>query len=259
MPDAAAPPNGASFPHNVDADNASPSVARPRVVIVSSVRLFREGLAELAARARVWHSVVTAQDAAEVRSCMNTAEPTVALIDASDTDALELARYLARARSVIGVIAFAATDDVEARLLLAEAGVCGYVSREGSIADVMEVVEKVRLGELDCSPRLAAALARRLAKLADSSEVDHRAELLSYREREIVRLIDRGMSNKEIARVLKIEVATVKNHIHHILHKLGVHRRGEAAAILRRWHGAVSGRRAEFTAAPTRSIAVDRK
>ena len=58
---------------------------------------------------------------------------------------------------------------------------------------------------------------------------------LSHREREIVQLVDSGMSNKEIASRLHIEMATVKNHMHHILHKLGVQRRGEAAAALRRW------------------------
>jgi DNA-binding NarL/FixJ family response regulator len=56
---------------------------------------------------------------------------------------------------------------------------------------------------------------------------------LTPREIEIVRLIDEGLSNREIGRRLAIEVATVKNHVHHVLEKLQVHRRGEAAARLR--------------------------
>jgi DNA-binding NarL/FixJ family response regulator len=59
-------------------------------------------------------------------------------------------------------------------------------------------------------------------------------EALTAREREILRLIDDGCSNKEIAQRLSIEVTTVKNHVHHILEKLGVRRRAEAAAALRR-------------------------
>jgi two-component system, NarL family, nitrate/nitrite response regulator NarL len=56
---------------------------------------------------------------------------------------------------------------------------------------------------------------------------------LTSREQEILALIDDGMSNKEIARRLTIEVRTVKNHVHNLLEKLQVHRRGEAAALVR--------------------------
>jgi two-component system nitrate/nitrite response regulator NarL len=252
MTDIAAPYSGASLPHAFPPDSA-PAANRARIMIVSSVRLFRDGLALLAARAGTWDSVVVACNLDEVRARLTAAQPTVALIDAADASTLDLARFLARSRTIVGVIAFAATDDVDGRLLLAEAGVSGYISRDGSMADVMDAVERARAGELDCSPRMSAALARRLAKLAHGDEIDGRAELLSYREREIVRLIDTGMSNKEISRTLHIEVATVKNHIHHILHKLGVHRRGEAAAILRRWYSAVAARHADY--APT----LDRK
>ena len=56
---------------------------------------------------------------------------------------------------------------------------------------------------------------------------------LTRRETEIVQLIDQGLSNKEIAQRLGIDIYTVKNHVHNILEKLRVHRRGEAAARMR--------------------------
>jgi len=56
---------------------------------------------------------------------------------------------------------------------------------------------------------------------------------LTSREQDIIALIDRGLSNKEIARQLKISLPTVKNHVHNILEKLPVGRRGVAAALLR--------------------------
>jgi DNA-binding NarL/FixJ family response regulator len=56
---------------------------------------------------------------------------------------------------------------------------------------------------------------------------------LTSREQDIIALIDRGLSNKEIARQLKISLPTVKNHVHNILEKLQVSRRGAAAALLR--------------------------
>ena len=56
---------------------------------------------------------------------------------------------------------------------------------------------------------------------------------LTAREAEILELVEAGWSNKEIARRLKISGATVKNHMHHLLQKLQVSRRGQAAALLR--------------------------
>ena len=80
---------------------------------------------------------------------------------------------------------------------------------------------------------MTASLLRRVAALAAGNGGGLPRAQLTSREREIVGLIDRGLSNKEIARDLGIEVATVKNHVHNILEKLQVHRRGEAAARVR--------------------------
>jgi DNA-binding NarL/FixJ family response regulator len=84
-----------------------------------------------------------------------------------------------------------------------------------------------------CSPSFAAALLRRVADLAHLREVPGPGLVLTAREREIVGLIDDGLSNKQIAQQLCIQLATVKNHVHHILHKLGVNGRLEAAARFR--------------------------
>jgi DNA-binding NarL/FixJ family response regulator len=84
--------------------------------------------------------------------------------------------------------------------------------------------------ELVCSPRIAGMLFRRIA--ANGSERSHGPDngALTRREYEIVSLMTEGLSNKEIARQLRIQIATVKNHIHSILAKLHVRRRGEVAA-----------------------------
>jgi DNA-binding NarL/FixJ family response regulator len=85
------------------------------------------------------------------------------------------------------------------------------------------------------SPRAAAALLRRVGALAaDRPAVSSPRGELTAREREIVELIALGLSNKAIAARLHVEIATVKNHVHNILDKLQVHRRGEIAAHLGR-------------------------
>src|SRR5262249_56738057 len=97
---------------------------------------------------------------------------------------------------------------------------------------VMAIESAVRQ-ELRCDARMAATLCRRLAALAGSTPT-LRDSTLTGREQEILALVDNGLSNKDIARRLNIEVATVKNHVHSVLGKLGVSTRGQAAASLHR-------------------------
>ena len=84
-----------------------------------------------------------------------------------------------------------------------------------------------------CSPRLAGSLLRRLWSLAPAKAARSAHAGLTCREQEIAALIGKGLSNKDIAVRLHIEVATVKNHVHHVLEKLQVTRRGQAAARAR--------------------------
>jgi len=126
--------------------------------------------------------------------------------------------------------------ETEAEVIqLAEAGVAGYVLPDGSLDDLIIAVESAVRGELYCPPRVAFTLLRRVGAIALGSaaakqeEAGHPVHDLTGREREILRLVDQGMSNKQIARQLGIEVATAKNHVHNILRKLHVHRRIEAS------------------------------
>lgn len=208
------------------------------VLVVSATRLVRDGLAELLLRDRAQQLVRVAGSSDDAITTVRGGPAAIVLLDAGTPDAAGIARRLASEPAVRGVIAFAVADDVASRVTLAECGVRGYVSHDGSLAELLAATDAALHDELHCDPTLAAALARRLASMR--SERLDRVSALSHRERDIVRLVDDGMSNKEIAHRLHIELATVKNHMHHILHKLGVQRRGEAAAALRRWRSASS-------------------
>ena len=91
-------------------------------------------------------------------------------------------------------------------------------------------------GETIISPKLAASLFQRLAeerRRREAGPAASPASELTLRERQILSLVEQGLTNKEIARQLGIELATVKNHVHSILEKLDVRRRGEAAAVFK--------------------------
>ena len=120
-------------------------------------------------------------------------------------------------------------DDAEL-MAWAEAGAAGFVLRDSSIDELRLAVAAAAQGEVHCSPALTARFVRRLQSRAAESPGAGPRVPLTRREREIVFHIDQGCSNKEIARRLGIELATVKNHVHHILEKLHARRRSEAAA-----------------------------
>jgi DNA-binding NarL/FixJ family response regulator len=126
-------------------------------------------------------------------------------------------------------------SNVESEVLAyVEAGIAGYVPRDGSLEDLAAVVDSVARDESVVTPRVAASLMRRVKALASDRAPSARNATLTAREGEIAYLIEQGKSNKEIAVLLNIEVATVKNHVHNILEKLHINRRGQVSGNLHR-------------------------
>jgi two-component system, NarL family, nitrate/nitrite response regulator NarL len=201
------------------------------ILIVSEVRLYREGLSELLAHEHSLRVIGTATRAEETLHKVFELSPAVVVLDQALPESLTLSRALGQLRPDIRIVALGVPDDEEALLAFAEAGIAGYVPREGSVTDLIETVELAARGELQCSPQLAGTILRRLAWRAAAGS-DLPRSPLTARESAVGRLIDQGLSNKEIAVRLGIEVATVKNHVHNLLEKLHVHRRAEAAARL---------------------------
>lgn len=201
-----------------------------RVVVVSTIRLYREGLAASLGGRRAIEVVGTAVDAeAELRE-ITALRADVVLVDTNA--AATCARALARAAPDVRVVALAVTEADADVIPLVEAGVVGYLTTEQSLDDLTELIASVARGESPMSPSLAAMLVRRIAVLANERGPHLDGVVLTRREREILALIKRGLSNKQIAGELHIELATVKNHVHHILEKLGVSGRDQAASLL---------------------------
>ena len=117
-----------------------------------------------------------------------------------------------------------------------EVGVIGYILEED---DTEDLVEKVRAAAEDravVSDKVAAAMMKHINQLAKSPSIlyeQHKQQvaLLTPRQREVLALVSEGMTNQEIALRLYIQRGTVKNHLHHILKKIGASNRHEAAAM----------------------------
>lgn len=204
-----------------------------RVLIVSDARMYRDGLAmQLAVRDGI-EVVGAVESEALAKERILALAPDVILVDMALPGGLNGARAIAATRANAQVIVFAVPDNEVDVPACAEAGVAGFVTRDASADDLVAAVLGVARGEIVCSPKSATALYRRLASLSASKELASPPVELTSREREICALIDRGLSNKEIARLLGIGVATAKNHVHHILEKLQVGRRRDISARLR--------------------------
>ena len=203
-----------------------------RAIILSGVRLYCEGLAHRLASNKQLNIVGIATELDEAHALARELRPGVIIIDASSREFLRIISSLRQLTNAV-VVAFAVNDDEGEAIACAEAGVNAFVERDASVDDLVRAVIGCSRGELTLSPRLVAALFRRIGFLARMTSVMP-ANDLTVREAEIYALVRQGQSNKEIAVTLGISLPTVKNHVHRVLEKLGVHRRAEAAALTRR-------------------------
>lgn len=202
-----------------------------RVLVASHIRLYREALGrvfEQAARQMILVGV--ADSAADAVEQVHRVTPDIALLDMAMSDAFSVARQVARVAGVTRIVALGMAENEAEVLNCAQLGIAGYVTRDASIADMLEAVEATARGEVHCSPKIAGSLFRRIAALSSTRRGTSTA--LTARESQILRLLQQGMSNKMISRSLGIELPTVKNHVHSILAKLGIHRRTEAISLL---------------------------
>jgi DNA-binding NarL/FixJ family response regulator len=203
------------------------------VLVIDDTCLEREALAELLRRTAWSDAVVTAGDAEAAVRCIRCSTPDVILLNMSTMNSVAILKALVAAAPRSRVLALGVTEAQDDVVACAEAGVAGYLPRSATLEDLVAVVQSALRGETLCSPQIAATLLRRVATLAGVQGTQVESTRLTARERQIVVLIDHGLTNKQIADSLCIEVYTVKNHVHNILEKLRVHRRGEAAARMR--------------------------
>jgi DNA-binding NarL/FixJ family response regulator len=200
------------------------------VVVAAEIRLYRDGLADALRRAERIDVAAVACDADGAVAAAERTQADVLLLDISMEHAFRALRALARRVPATRVVVLGISNDEI--LECAEAGMAGFVTSDQSIEELISTVNQVAAGELPCSPQTAALLLRRVQALATARRSLPVA--LTSREHEIVTLIEEGLSNKQIAARLSIQLATVKNHVHNILEKLHVERRSEAAAWARR-------------------------
>ena len=217
--------------HHAAASYDAAAAGLPGLLIVSGVRFLRESLEEIFRRDCQLSMLGSCGALDEAVAMCRAAQPAVILLDASFPGAFLAVDPLRAAAPDGRVVALAVNETEETVIEWAEAGAAGYVSSSAALADLAGLLLDIVQGRQTCSAVVAGGLFRRLSDMRPAPVLP--AAVLTTRERQIIGLIGAGMSNKDIARHLNIGVATAKSHVHNLLSKLNVQRRGQAVGLMR--------------------------
>jgi two-component system nitrate/nitrite response regulator NarL len=216
--------------------------AQIRLLVVDDHSLFRRGLIALLAQHAGMRVVGEAGDAGEALRRAAELAPDVVLLDnhLPGVRGIDALPALSAAAPGAKVLMLTVSEDEEDLADALRAGAQGYVLKTIEGDALVQAIERCASGEAVVSPEMTGKLVTALrarrdppsaAAAAAAAPDDDPLAALSPREREIVRHIARGLSNKEIGRELEIAETTVKIHVQHILRKLGITSRVQAAVV----------------------------
>ena len=210
-----------------------------RVLIVDDHALFRRGLEMVLTEEPDIELVGEASDGAEAVEKAGEALPDVVLMDIRmpKSSGIEACRAMKEVSPSAKIVMLTISDEEEDLFEAIRAGASGYLLKDIPYDEVADVVRAVHGGQSLINPSMAAKLLTEFAALAkhdgDGEERTQQvpAPKLTDREMEVLRLVARGMNNRDIAKELFISENTVKNHVRNILEKLQIHSRMEAVMI----------------------------
>ncbi|WP_019512506.1 MULTISPECIES: LuxR C-terminal-related transcriptional regulator [Mycobacteriaceae] len=204
-----------------------------RILILNDCAMFRDYLVAVLASYGA-ESPGVAWDLVSLIAGFDTTQPRIILLDSRTRDSAMLLRQAMKLSPHVRLVVLGVSEDDETEIVAyAEAGVAGYHLRGESLEDLLVLIHKVAAGGSLCSPRVSAILLRRLSSLASQGRPAAKELVLTSREIQILRMLEMGLTNRDIAEQLRIAVHTVKNHVHSLLTKLGVSTRAQAAARAR--------------------------
>jgi two-component system NarL family response regulator len=207
------------------------------VLIADDHALFRRGLEMVLEEEDDLELVGQASDGAEAAEKASRALPDVVLMDIRmpRRSGIEACRTMKEAAPSTKIVMLTISDEEEDLFDAIKAGASGYLLKDIPLDEVAEAVRAVYGGQSLISPSMAGTLLTEFATLARRNEEEPPRQVpapkLTDREMEVLRLVAKGMNNRDIAKELFISENTVKNHVRNILEKLQIHSRMEAVMV----------------------------
>jgi two-component system NarL family response regulator len=207
------------------------------VLIVDDHALFRRGLEMVLDEEDDIELVGQASDGAEATQRAAESLPDIVLMDIRmpKSSGIEACRAMKEAAPSTKIVMLTISDEEEDLFEAIREGASGYLLKDIPLDEVADAVRAVHGGQSLISPSMAGKLLTEFATLARRGEEQPPQQLpapkLTEREMEVLKLVAKGMNNRDIARELFISENTVKNHVRNILEKLQIHSRMEAVMI----------------------------
>ena len=226
---------GTSLPQAQGSPEMSTDVSIP-VFLLAENRLLREALARILSKKSDISVVGAAKCSPAIAEMILAASAQVLLYDPADSSSsVAFVKSLRASVPGLKVVLIGMDTDAEVFLRAVREGVSGYLLKDATAADVAAAVRAVAGDHAVCPPELCHVLFDHVAQQRPgfpSFFVKHQFGL-TRREQQLVEMISRGFTNKEIAGDLSLSEQTVKNHIHRVLRKLGVRDRLSAVEVCR--------------------------
>ncbi len=204
-----------------------------KLVLVDDHSLVRQGLADLLSRSAGMQVLATTGRADETLGLLQKHRPDLLILDLrmAPVDGITLLKSLREQGEQTPVIVLTMSEAAEDLAAALRLGVRGYLLKDMEPVDVIEGIRRAARGELVVAPSISGKLAAILQSGEEPGSAASLVKQLTGRERQILGHVAAGMSNKAIAKALGISHDTVKLHVRHILAKLGLTSRVEAAVF----------------------------
>jgi two-component system, NarL family, response regulator DevR len=202
-----------------------------RVFLLDDHEVVRRGIADLLDQERDLEVVGEASTASEALARVPAVRPDVAVLDVRlpDGDGVTVCRDLRSQLPDLRCLMLTSFADEDALLDAIMAGAAGYVLKQIRAGELVEAIRAVASGQSLLDPKTTARMLDRMR--ANANRADPLSEL-SDQERTVLELIGQGLTNREIGERMFLAEKTVKNYVSHLLAKLGMHRRTQAAVYV---------------------------
>lgn len=206
-----------------------------RLLLVDDHSLFRQGLLRVLGDYPALHVAGQAANGEEALSLIDALQPDLVLMDVNMPvmSGPETVRSLRRRHPTLPVLMLTVSERDDDLFDAVRAGANGYLLKNVGAAELVDAVQRVHAGEAMLAPPMAARLLAEFRTLSRQTPTDvelRSLEELTERERDVLRQVAQGLSNREIAAALHLSENTVKTHLANVLGKLHLRSRAHAAA-----------------------------